>query len=56
MTETSPEGQSPRRRRSLEAQADFMLARLIERMEKEGVISKPNHKGLREVLLPEDRE
>jgi len=31
-------------------------ARLIERMEKEGIISKPNHKGLREVLLPEDRE
>ncbi len=28
-------------------------ARLIERMEKEGVISKPNHKGLREVLLPD---
>ena len=28
-------------------------ARLIERMEAEGVISKPNHKGLREVLLPE---
>jgi S-DNA-T family DNA segregation ATPase FtsK/SpoIIIE len=31
-------------------------ARLIERMEKEGVISKPNHKGLREVLLPERDE
>jgi DNA segregation ATPase FtsK/SpoIIIE, S-DNA-T family len=31
-------------------------ARLIERMEEEGVISKPNHKGLREVLLPEGRE
>jgi DNA segregation ATPase FtsK/SpoIIIE, S-DNA-T family len=31
-------------------------ARLIERMEKEGVISKPNHKGLREVLLPDERE
>ncbi len=29
-------------------------ARLIERMEEEGVISKPNHKGLREVLLPEN--
>ncbi|HUJ03554.1 MAG TPA: DNA translocase FtsK 4TM domain-containing protein [Rhizomicrobium sp.] len=28
-------------------------ARLIERMEEEGVISKPNHKGLREILLPE---
>ena len=28
-------------------------ARLIERMEEEGVISKPNHKGLREVLLPD---
>ncbi|MGH6870646.1 MAG: DNA translocase FtsK 4TM domain-containing protein [Rhizomicrobium sp.] len=31
-------------------------ARLIERMEEEGVISKPNHKGVREVLLPEGRE
>ncbi|MDE2183422.1 MAG: DNA translocase FtsK 4TM domain-containing protein [Alphaproteobacteria bacterium] len=28
-------------------------ARLIERMEEEQVISKPNHKGMREVLLPE---
>jgi S-DNA-T family DNA segregation ATPase FtsK/SpoIIIE len=28
-------------------------ARIIERMEEEDVISKPNHKGLREVLLPE---
>ena len=28
-------------------------ARLIERMEEEGVISKPNHKGQREVLLPD---
>ncbi len=28
-------------------------ARLIERMEEENVISKPNHKGVREVLLPE---
>jgi S-DNA-T family DNA segregation ATPase FtsK/SpoIIIE len=28
-------------------------ARLIERMEDEGVISKPNHQGKREVLLPE---
>ena len=28
-------------------------ARLIERMEEEGVISKPNHQGKREVLLPE---
>jgi len=31
-------------------------ARLIERMEDEGVISKPNHKGIREVLLPEHEE
>ncbi|MGC9953738.1 MAG: DNA translocase FtsK 4TM domain-containing protein [Rhizomicrobium sp.] len=31
-------------------------ARLIERMEEENVISKPNHKGLREVLLPEHGE
>jgi S-DNA-T family DNA segregation ATPase FtsK/SpoIIIE len=31
-------------------------ARLIERMEEENVISKPNHKGLREVLLPEEHE
>jgi DNA segregation ATPase FtsK/SpoIIIE, S-DNA-T family len=31
-------------------------ARLIERMEEEGVISRPNHKGLREVLLPDHRE
>ncbi len=28
-------------------------ARLIERMEEEGVISRPNHKGAREVLLPD---
>lgn len=28
-------------------------ARLIERMEEEGVISKPNHQGKREVLLPD---
>ncbi|HSZ11288.1 MAG TPA: FtsK/SpoIIIE domain-containing protein, partial [Rhizomicrobium sp.] len=28
-------------------------ATLIERMEKEGVVSKPNHKGQREVLLPD---
>jgi len=28
-------------------------ARIVERMEEENVISKPNHKGLREVLLPE---
>ncbi|HEY1709435.1 MAG TPA: DNA translocase FtsK 4TM domain-containing protein [Rhizomicrobium sp.] len=28
-------------------------ARIIERMEKEGVVSKPNHKGVREVLTPE---
>jgi len=31
-------------------------ARLIERMEEENVISKPNHKGLREILLPEHPE
>jgi DNA segregation ATPase FtsK/SpoIIIE, S-DNA-T family len=31
-------------------------ARLIERMEDEQVISKPNHKGIREVLLPEHGE
>jgi S-DNA-T family DNA segregation ATPase FtsK/SpoIIIE len=31
-------------------------ARLIERMEDEGVISKPNHKGQREVLLPDHGE
>jgi S-DNA-T family DNA segregation ATPase FtsK/SpoIIIE len=31
-------------------------ARLIERMEEEQVISKPNHKGVREVLLPEHEE
>jgi S-DNA-T family DNA segregation ATPase FtsK/SpoIIIE len=31
-------------------------ARIIERMEEEDVISKPNHKGLREVLLPEHEE
>ncbi|MDE1938174.1 MAG: DNA translocase FtsK 4TM domain-containing protein [Alphaproteobacteria bacterium] len=31
-------------------------ARLIERMEEEGVISKPNHKGVREGLLPEHGE
>jgi S-DNA-T family DNA segregation ATPase FtsK/SpoIIIE len=28
-------------------------AKLIERMEDEGVISRPNHKGAREVLLPD---
>jgi len=28
-------------------------ARLIERMEEDGMISKPNHQGKREVLLPE---
>jgi len=28
-------------------------ARLIERMEEENVISRPNHKGIREVLLPD---
>jgi S-DNA-T family DNA segregation ATPase FtsK/SpoIIIE len=31
-------------------------AKVIERMEDEGVVSKPNHKGLREVLLPDHRE
>jgi S-DNA-T family DNA segregation ATPase FtsK/SpoIIIE len=31
-------------------------ATLIERMEKEGVVSKPNHKGQREVLLPDHEE
>jgi len=31
-------------------------ARLIERMEEEGVISRPNHKGAREVLLPDHGE
>ncbi len=31
-------------------------ARLIERMEEEGVISRPNHKGAREVLLPDHNE
>ena len=31
-------------------------ARLIERMEEDGVISKPNHKGIREVLLPDHGE
>jgi len=31
-------------------------ARLIERMEEEGVISKPNHQGKREVLLPDRDE
>jgi DNA segregation ATPase FtsK/SpoIIIE, S-DNA-T family len=31
-------------------------ARLIERMEKENVVSKPNHKGVREVLLPDHGE
>jgi S-DNA-T family DNA segregation ATPase FtsK/SpoIIIE len=31
-------------------------ARLIERMEEEGVLSKPNHKGQREVLLPDHGE
>ena len=28
-------------------------ASLIERMEQDGVISSPNHKGVREVLLPD---
>jgi S-DNA-T family DNA segregation ATPase FtsK/SpoIIIE len=31
-------------------------ARLVERMEEEGVISKPNHQGKREVLLPDHGE
>jgi S-DNA-T family DNA segregation ATPase FtsK/SpoIIIE len=31
-------------------------ATLIERMEQDGVISSPNHKGIREVLLPEHEE
>jgi DNA segregation ATPase FtsK/SpoIIIE, S-DNA-T family len=31
-------------------------ARLIERMEEEGMISKPNHQGKREILLPDARE
>jgi S-DNA-T family DNA segregation ATPase FtsK/SpoIIIE len=31
-------------------------ASLIERMEQDGVVSKPNHKGLREVLLPDHEE
>ncbi|HWA92594.1 MAG TPA: DNA translocase FtsK 4TM domain-containing protein [Rhizomicrobium sp.] len=31
-------------------------ASLIERMEEEGVISRPNHKGIREVLLPEHEQ
>jgi S-DNA-T family DNA segregation ATPase FtsK/SpoIIIE len=31
-------------------------ARLIERMEEDGVVSKPNHKGVREVLLPDHGE
>jgi S-DNA-T family DNA segregation ATPase FtsK/SpoIIIE len=31
-------------------------ASLIERMEHDGVVSRPNHKGLREVLLPDHGE
>jgi len=31
-------------------------ARIIERMEKESVLSKPNHKGVREILLPDHDE
>ena len=31
-------------------------ASLIERMEEDGVISRPNHKGVREVLLPEHEQ
>ena len=30
-------------------------ARLIERMEEDGMISKPNHQGKREILLPEEQ-
>jgi S-DNA-T family DNA segregation ATPase FtsK/SpoIIIE len=31
-------------------------ASLIERMEQDGVVSRPNHKGLREVLLPDHED
>jgi S-DNA-T family DNA segregation ATPase FtsK/SpoIIIE len=31
-------------------------ARIIERMEQENVLSKPNHKGVREILLPDHGE
>jgi S-DNA-T family DNA segregation ATPase FtsK/SpoIIIE len=31
-------------------------ASLIERMEQDGVISRPNHKGVREILLPDHEE
>ena len=31
-------------------------ARLIEQMEEEGMISKPNHQGKREILLPDGRD
>jgi DNA segregation ATPase FtsK/SpoIIIE, S-DNA-T family len=31
-------------------------ARLIERMEEDGMISKPNHQGKREIMLPEGRQ
>jgi len=31
-------------------------ASLIERMENEGVVSAPNHKGVREVLLPDHED
>jgi DNA segregation ATPase FtsK/SpoIIIE, S-DNA-T family len=31
-------------------------ARLIERMEQENVVSRPNHKGVREILLPDHGE
>ena len=31
-------------------------ARIIERMEQESVLSKPNHKGVREILLPDHGE
>jgi DNA segregation ATPase FtsK/SpoIIIE, S-DNA-T family len=44
------------RGRKAEVDGDGSAARLIERMEEENIISKPNHKGLREVLLPEHEE
>jgi S-DNA-T family DNA segregation ATPase FtsK/SpoIIIE len=31
-------------------------ATLIERMEQDGVVSRPNHKGIREILLPDHEE
>ena len=33
-----------------------MMAKLIEQMEKEGVVSPANHVGKREVLAPEPRD